>query len=159
MWTMMDVASFETYWKQLRTQTPVISMRTESWHWQRRVHTTTTYNGSGYSTSTSVTYVRAVTHTETVQFAFRQCVDHSLDVEGSDLAKADATFVHLWKEYSFGDAASALSYYAQLTALKQRNVSRDANMGQRTSKQSDRHNRALSVAARCSVCAVRCVRV
>lgn len=128
IWTMRTVDDFERWWKELRAATPIISMRTQSWHWERRTHTTTRYNGSGYTTSTSVSYVKVISHTEEMSFNFRVCVDNSLDVEGSDLQKNNATFVHCWKEYSFGDGNTAAAYYNQLTALKQRNIGRDKEM-------------------------------
>jgi hypothetical protein len=51
-----------------------------------------------------------------------------MEVNDSDLAKSNATYVHLWKEYSFGDIMTALAYANQLQALKSRNQSKDAFM-------------------------------
>ena len=129
VWNMMDAGSFETYWKRLRTINPVITMQTQSWHWERRVSSSTTYHaGGGSTTTTTVTYVRVVSHEETEVFNYNLCVDLSLDVEGSDLAQNNATFVHLWKEYIFGTMPTALAYHSQLQALKSRNQPRDTHM-------------------------------
>lgn len=127
----MERAQFEEYWKTLRHTNPVVTLHTESWHWERRVSRSTTYHsGGGSTTTTTVRYVRVVSHREEETFPYRLCEDLSLDVEGSELqqAKHGATFVHLWKEYLFGDMATALAYASQFQALRSRNQARDSHM-------------------------------